>query len=210
MAETATAADRARMHLRQNRFGESAEAGPSTAGPTPASPTRSWRMWLFLGTECLLFGGLISTYLLLPTRAVGGTPTPARPLRHPVHVGELVRAADELAHHGAGRHRHRPGRQSATPGCGCSPRPCSAAIFIGGQVYEFTSFVKEGMGFTTNVFGVGLLHAHRLPRRPRVSVGIIMLMSLFVMSLRGGLGPSGPRPSRSSASTGTSSTSCGS
>jgi heme/copper-type cytochrome/quinol oxidase subunit 3 len=25
------------------------------------------------------------------------------------------------------------------------------AIFISGQVYEFTSFVKEGMGFTTNV-----------------------------------------------------------
>ena len=24
------------------------------------------------------------------------------------------------------------------------------AVFISGQVYEFTAFVKEGMGFTTN------------------------------------------------------------
>ena len=27
------------------------------------------------------------------------------------------------------------------------------AIFIGGQVYEFTTFYQEGMGFTTNIFG---------------------------------------------------------
>jgi len=33
-------------------------------------------MWLFLGTECLLFGGLISTYLLYKDKAVTG-PTPS-------------------------------------------------------------------------------------------------------------------------------------
>ena len=28
-------------------------------------------MWVFLGSECLLFGGLISTYLLYKTRVTG-------------------------------------------------------------------------------------------------------------------------------------------
>ncbi|MGD9796018.1 MAG: cytochrome oxidase subunit III, partial [Acidimicrobiia bacterium] len=32
-------------------------------------------MWLFLGSECLLFGGLISTYMLYRGRTAGG-PTP--------------------------------------------------------------------------------------------------------------------------------------
>ena len=83
------------------------------------------------------------------------------------------------------------------------------AVFIGGQVYEFTAFVKEGLGYTTNIFGSAfytLTGFHGV----HVSVGIIFLMSLFVMSLRGSWGPSGPRPWRSSASTGISSTSCGS
>jgi cytochrome c oxidase subunit 3/cytochrome o ubiquinol oxidase subunit 3 len=59
-------------------------------------------------------------------------------------------------------------------------------IFIGGQVYEFTSFVKEGLGFTTNIFGsafytlTGFHGAH-------VSLGILMLVSLIVLSLRGKL-----------------------
>ena len=36
-----------------------------------ASPTRSSAMWVFLGSECLLFGGLISTYLLYQSNRVG-------------------------------------------------------------------------------------------------------------------------------------------
>ena len=61
------------------------------------------------------------------------------------------------------------------------------ATFISGQVYEFTSFVKEGLGYTTNLFGsafytlTGFHGAH-------VSIGIIFLLSLFVISLRGNLG----------------------
>jgi len=42
-------------------------------------------MWVFLGSECLLFGGLISTYLLYKQKAVVG-PKPHDLLQHPVHV----------------------------------------------------------------------------------------------------------------------------
>ena len=42
-------------------------------------------MWLFLGSECLLFGGLISTYMLYRNRHGEHRPRPA--VGHPVHVG---------------------------------------------------------------------------------------------------------------------------
>ena len=62
------------------------------------------------------------------------------------------------------------------------------AVFIGGQVYEFTTFDREGLGYTTNIFGSAfytLTGFHGV----HVSVGIMMLLSLLVMSLRGNLGP---------------------
>ena len=62
------------------------------------------------------------------------------------------------------------------------------AVFIGGQVYEFTTFYREGLGYTTNIFGSAfytLTGFHGV----HVSVGIVMLLSLLVMSLRGNLGP---------------------
>jgi heme/copper-type cytochrome/quinol oxidase subunit 3 len=62
------------------------------------------------------------------------------------------------------------------------------AVFIGGQVYEFTTFYREGLGYTTNIFGSAfytLTGFHGV----HVSIGIVMLLSLLVMSLRGNLGP---------------------
>jgi cytochrome c oxidase subunit 3/cytochrome o ubiquinol oxidase subunit 3 len=58
------------------------------------------------------------------------------------------------------------------------------ATFIGGQVFEFTSFYREGLGFTTSLFGssfytlTGFHGAH-------VTVGIIMLLSVAAMTMRG-------------------------
>ena len=60
------------------------------------------------------------------------------------------------------------------------------ATFVGGQVYEFTAFYREGLGFTTNLFGssfytlTGFHGAH-------VTVGIIMLLSLVAITFRGGI-----------------------
>jgi cytochrome c oxidase subunit 3/cytochrome o ubiquinol oxidase subunit 3 len=51
------------------------------------------------------------------------------------------------------------------------------ATFVGGQVYEFTAFYNEGMGFTTSLFSSSffvLTGFHGV----HVTVGIIMLMSL--------------------------------
>src|SRR5215831_9717828 len=51
-----------------------AHAGPSHHTSTGLSNAKL-AMWVFLGSDCLLFGGLISTYLLLRHKSVQG-PTP--------------------------------------------------------------------------------------------------------------------------------------
>jgi heme/copper-type cytochrome/quinol oxidase subunit 3 len=57
-------------------------------------------------------------------------------------------------------------------------------LFIAGQAYEFTVFYHEGLTLSTNLFGTtffvltGFHGAH-------VTVGIFILMSLFIVSLRG-------------------------
>ena len=62
------------------------------------------------------------------------------------------------------------------------------AVFIAGQVYEFTVFNSEGLGFTTNIFGsafytlTGFHGAH-------VTMGIVMLLTLVVLNSSGRLGP---------------------
>jgi heme/copper-type cytochrome/quinol oxidase subunit 3 len=56
-------------------------------------------------------------------------------------------------------------------------------LFLGGQIYEFTQFVHEGLGFTSNVSSsafftlTGFHGAH-------VAVGIIMLLTFIGLSFR--------------------------
>jgi cytochrome c oxidase subunit 3/cytochrome o ubiquinol oxidase subunit 3 len=60
------------------------------------------------------------------------------------------------------------------------------SLFIGGQVYEFTTFLREGLGYTTSPFSSAfftLTGFHGV----HVSIGIVMLMSLVISSYRGTL-----------------------
>ena len=145
-------------------------------------------IWMFLSSEALFFGAFISTYFLYRGRDAQFLkgPTPDRAAQHPVHVGDVVRAADELAHDGARARRDPARRPPAVPRSGSSPPRCSALTFIGGQVYEFTEFYREGLHLSTNMFGTtfyvltGLHGAH-------VTVGIIWLLSLWARSMQGRL-----------------------
>ena len=143
-------------------------------------------MWLFLGSECLLFGGLISTYLLYKSRVPEGRgPTPNELYDIPfTSVSSFVLLMSSLtmvlavAAITRGDERNTRVWLLSTAALG--------SVFISGQVYEFTAFVKEGMGFTTNVAASAfftLTGFHGV----HVSLGILMLMSLLVMSLRGRL-----------------------
>ena len=141
-------------------------------------------MWVFLGSECLLFGGLISTYLLYKTRGNGRTlPTDVFDIPF-TSVSSFVLLMSSLtmvlALSAVTRGEDEAGRTwlLATALLG--------AVFIGGQVYEFTSFVREGVGFTTNPASSAfftLTGFHGV----HVSLGIVMLMSLFVASVKGKL-----------------------
>ena len=143
-------------------------------------------MWVYLGSDCLLFGTLISTYLLLRHRSVGG-PTPQDVFDIPfTSVSSFVLLMSSLtmalAVSSIVRGDVRLNR------IWLATTAMLGAVFVGGQVYEFTTFYREGLGYTTNIFGSAfytLTGFHGV----HVSVGIIMLMSLLVMSLRGNLGP---------------------
>jgi len=155
--------------------------GPSHATTTGLSNTKI-AMWLFLGSECLLFGGLISTYMLYRGRTIGG-PTPEQVYDIPfTSVSSFVLLMSSLtmvlavsAMRRAELHRARTWLVATA---------LLGGTFVSGQVYEFTTFYREGLGFTTNLFGSSfyvLTGFHGV----HVTVGIIMLLSLYVMSLRG-------------------------
>ena len=141
-------------------------------------------MWVFLGSECLLFGGLISTYLLYKTKGDGKTvPTDVFDIPF-TSISSFVLLMSSLtmvlALSAVGRGEPERGRVWLLT------TAMLGGIFIGGQVYEFTSFLREGVGFTSNPASSAfftLTGFHGI----HVSVGILMLMSLFVASLKGNL-----------------------
>jgi heme/copper-type cytochrome/quinol oxidase subunit 3 len=143
-------------------------------------------MWLFLGSDCLLFGALISTYLLLRHRSISG-PTPEDVFEIPfTSVSSFVLLMSSLTMALAVGNIHR--GDVRTCRVWLATTAFLGGVFIAGQVYEFTAFVREGLGYTTNIFGSAfytLTGFHGM----HVSVGIMFLMSLFVMSLRGKIGP---------------------
>jgi cytochrome c oxidase subunit 3/cytochrome o ubiquinol oxidase subunit 3 len=141
-------------------------------------------MWAFLGSECLLFGALISTYVLYRGRSPTG-PTPHEVYDIPyTSVSSFVLLMSSLtmvlalAAIQRGDHEKLRAWLMATALLGMT--------FIAGQVYEFTTFVKEGLTLKTNLFGstffvlTGFHGVH-------VTGGILMLLSLFGMSLDGRL-----------------------
>jgi cytochrome c oxidase subunit 3/cytochrome o ubiquinol oxidase subunit 3 len=139
-------------------------------------------MWTFLGSDCLLFGAMISTYLLYRNRIGSG------PASHEVYdipftsVSSFVLLMSSLtmvlalAAIQRGNQRGLRVWLLATAFLGMA--------FIGGQIYEFTTFIEEGLTLSTSPFSsaffmlTGFHGAH-------VSVGILMLLSLVGLSMAG-------------------------
>lgn len=132
-------------------------------------------MWLFLGSECLLFGGLISTYMLYRGR-VGTGPTPDQIYDIPfTSVSSFVLLMSSLTMVLAVSAAARRDDRNTT--LWLTVTALLGATFVGGQVYEFTAFYREGLGFTTSLFGSSfytLTGFHGV----HVTVGIVMLMAL--------------------------------
>jgi cytochrome c oxidase subunit 3/cytochrome o ubiquinol oxidase subunit 3 len=135
-------------------------------------------MWLFLGSECLLFGGLISTYMLYRGRTQEG-PKPDQIYDIPfTSVSSFVLLMSSLTMVLAVSSANRKDMRNAKVWLVVTA--LLGATFVGGQAYEFTSFYREGLGFTTSLFSSSfytLTGFHGV----HVSVGIIMLLSLALM-----------------------------
>ena len=138
-------------------------------------------MWLFLGSECLLFGGLISTYMLYRGRVSNG-PTPEQVYDIPfTSVSSFVLLMSSLTMVLAVSAAHK--RDDRGTNLWLTVTALLGATFVGGQVYEFTAFYNEGLGFTTSLFGSSfytLTGFHGV----HVTVGIIMLLALVAINKR--------------------------
>ncbi len=139
-------------------------------------------MWLFLGSECLLFGGLISTYMLYRGRHsenLGPDQLWDIPFTSASSFVLLMSSltmvlAVSSAKRGDDRNTKLWLAVTALLG----------SLFVAGQVYEFTTFYREGLGYTTSLFSSSfytLTGFHGV----HVSVGIIMLLSLVGMITKG-------------------------
>src|SRR5690242_19563201 len=141
-------------------------------------------MWIFLSSEFLLFGSFISAYLLYKGRSPSG-PKPSQVYDIPftsttsfILLMSSLTMVLALAAIQRGDHRRFRIWIMATALFGLT--------FIGGQVFEFTEFYRDGLTLQANLFGstfftlTGLHGAH-------VTVGIIWLLSLYSRSMQGRL-----------------------
>jgi heme/copper-type cytochrome/quinol oxidase subunit 3 len=142
-------------------------------------------MWLFLGSECLLFGGLISTYMLYRNRhseQLGPDQLWDIPFTSASSFVLLMSSLTMvLAVSAATRRDDRNTRLWLTV------TALLGGLFVAGQVYEFTTFYREGLGYTSSLFSSSfytLTGFHGV----HVTVGIIILMSLVGMLSRNRVG----------------------
>jgi len=139
-------------------------------------------MWLFLSSDCLFFGAFISAFLLYRGRSQGGPSAddvfdiPFTSATSFILLMSSLTMVLALAAIQRGDHRRLRIWLLATALFG--------ATFIGGQIFEFTEFTREGLKLDTNLLGssffvlTGLHGAH-------VTVGIIWLVSLWGLSMQG-------------------------
>ena len=148
--------------------------------------SRKMAFWTFIGSECLLFGTLISTYLIYKGKSVVG-PYPHEILNIPftsistfdLLLSSLVMVL-ALAAVQRGNARGTRVWLAATALLGMT--------FLGGQVYEFTHFVHKGLTLKTNLFGASFFTLTGF-HGTHVTLGVIWLLTLWIEAYRGRVPP---------------------
>jgi heme/copper-type cytochrome/quinol oxidase subunit 3 len=146
--------------------------------------SRKLLMWAFLASDCMFFGTLIATCMVYKNRSLDG-PLPRETFDVPyTSVSAFVLLLSSLtmvlalAAIQKGQERRMRVWLSATALLGC--------VFLGGQFYEFTTFYKDGLTLSRNLFGstfftlTGFHGTH-------VAIGVFWLLSLVAQSVRGRL-----------------------
>jgi cytochrome c oxidase subunit 3 len=187
-------------------------AHDDTHGHPPTSTgldNKKIAIWAFIGSECMLFTSLISTYLIYKGRSIIGPyphdaclpPTCSTKLGAILNIpvtsaSTFVLLMSSLAMVlalAAVEMKDQPKRTTGERILGSSKlwlwmTALLGTTFLGFQAYEFTSFVHEGLTIRTNLFGssfftlTGFHGAH-------VTAGVLWLLTLLAIDYRRGLGP---------------------
>ena len=170
---------------------------------------RKVAIWMFIGSECMLFASLISTYLIYKGRSVVG-PFPHEAWTDPAtgHVFRpilnipvtsastfvlLMSSLAMVLALAAVENRDKPKVTTGEKILGNSKlwifmTALLGTTFLGFQAFEFTSFVHEGLSIRTNLFGssfftlTGFHGAH-------VTAGVLWLCTMLGIDMKRGLGP---------------------
>ena len=171
--------------------------------------SRKVAIWAFIGSECMLFVSLISTYLIYKGRSRVGPfphetwvdPTSGHHfhaiLNIPVTSAStftlLMSSLFMVLALSAVQNKDVPKHTTGDRILGSSKlwlwaTALAGTTFLGFQAFEFTSFVHEGLTIRTNLFGssfftlTGFHGAH-------VTAGVIWLLTLLSIDYKRGLGP---------------------
>jgi cytochrome c oxidase subunit 3 len=172
-------------------------AHPAHIDTSTGVDSRKMAFWAFIGSECLLFGSLIGTYMaykgksltgpyphdtVLPdgTAVEGILNIPLTTISTFILLMSSVAMVFALNYTQRGNRKGSVGWLLATAFGG--------SLFLGAQVYEFTHFYHVGLELGTNLFAssfyllTGFHGAH-------VTVGVLYLITLAFLSARGKIPP---------------------
>jgi cytochrome c oxidase subunit III len=172
-------------------------AHPAHVDTSTGLESRKLAFWSFIGSECLLFGSLIASYMAYKGESLSGpyphdTVLPDGTVAHGLLDIPLTSVSTAvllfsslfmvLGLAGVQRNDRKAGAfwllMTAFFG----------SIFLGFQVYEFTHFWNEGLTLSSNLFGstfymlTGFHGAH-------VLVGVLYMITLAVLVWTGRIGP---------------------
>ena len=186
-------------------------AHDDTHGHPPTSTgldNKKIAIWAFIGSECMLFASLISTYLIYKGRSVIG-PFPHETWTDP-STGQVLKPILNIPVTSAStfvllmsslftvlvlaavQNKEQPKHTRGERILGNSKlwlfmTALAGTTFLGFQAFEFTSFVHEGLTIRRNLFGssfftlTGFHGAH-------VTAGVLWLVTLLAIDYRRGLG----------------------
>jgi heme/copper-type cytochrome/quinol oxidase subunit 3 len=141
-------------------------------------------MWVFLASDCLFFGSFIATYLVYRNESLVG-PYPNEILDIPLtSVSTFVLLMSSLAMVLALNYAQKD--QLGLTRFWILAVAVLGAIFLGFQVFEFTTFVNEGLTIRSNLFGTTffiLTGFHGL----HVLMGVLWLLGTAFAHFKGAL-----------------------
>ena len=145
---------------------------------------RKLGMWAFLGSECVFFGALITTYFVYRPLILAGEPKPHEVLG--INFTALLAfillmssLTMVLALNAVQHERRRAGAYWLLT------TAVLGTAFLGGQAYEFTKLAQEGVTLSSGIFGQCFLLLTGF-HGTHVFLGVIWLLSCFARAMRGG------------------------